>query len=183
MPVGKKSYKVNDEVYEIPVKESADFLKDYPDATEVKSFIMGKDTFDIPLPDVESFISENPDAKSLKKKVGYINFEKSSLQSGNDLSQSQSPSQLPSEESGSINPILGEITQIKDLESRTKDIPMPSSGKGGNIVVKAPDDVSIGEAKKKKEQFKELYGIDADEFSSEIEGLPEIAYTQKGFTL
>lgn len=182
MPVGKKSYKVNDEVYEIPVKESADFLKDYPDATEVKSFIMGKDTFDIPLPDVESFISENPDAKSLKKKVGSINFEKSSLQSGNDLSQSQSPSPLPSEESSSINPILGEITQIKDLESRTKDIPMPSSGKGGNIVVKAPDDVSIGEAKKKKEQFKELYGIDADEFSSEIEGLPEIAYTQKGFT-
>jgi len=118
----------------------------------------------------------------VKKKVGSINFEKSSLQSGNDLSQSQSPSPLPSEESGSINPILGEITQIKDLESRTKDIPMPSSGKGGNIVVKAPDDVSIGEAKKKKEQFKELYGIDADEFSSEIEGLPEIAYTQKGFT-
>jgi len=118
----------------------------------------------------------------VKKKVGSINFEKSSLQSGNDLSQSQSPSPLPSEESGSINPILGEITQIKDLESRTKDIPMTSSGKGGNIVVKAPDDVSIGEAKKKKEQFKELYGIDADEFSSEIEGLPEIAYTQKGFT-
>lgn len=118
----------------------------------------------------------------VKKKVGSINFEKSSLQSGNDLSQSQSPSPLHSEESGSINPILGEITQIKDLESRTKDIPMTSSGKGGNIVVKAPDDVSIGEAKKKKEQFKELYGIDADEFSSEIEGLPEIAYTQKGFT-
>lgn len=114
----------------------------------------------------------------VKKKVGSIDFEKSSLQSGNTAS---SPSPLPSGEEGSIDPILGEVTQIKDLESKTKDIPMPSSGKGGNIVVKAPDDASIGEAKKRKENFKNIYGIDFDEFSGEIKDLPDYVYKNEGF--
>lgn len=114
----------------------------------------------------------------VKKKVGSIDFEKSSSQSGNTAS---SPSPLPSSEEGSIDPILGEVTQIKDLESKTKDIPMPSSGKGGNIVVKAPDDASIGEAKKRKENFKNIYGIDFDEFSGEIKDLPDYVYKNEGF--
>lgn len=63
-----KTYKANGQVYEIPESEVADFLKDFPDATEVNSFVMEKDTFDIPVNEVSSFIQDNPTAKALKKK-------------------------------------------------------------------------------------------------------------------
>lgn len=67
MPEGK-TYKVGNDVFDIPDNDVKDFLRDNPKAVEVNSFLIGKDTFDIPLPDVQDFLKENPQAKSLKKK-------------------------------------------------------------------------------------------------------------------
>ncbi len=62
MPDPGKTYKVGNEVYDIPDSESQAFLKDNPGAIEVRSFRKGTDTFDIPLPEVDSFLKEVPDA-------------------------------------------------------------------------------------------------------------------------
>jgi hypothetical protein len=64
----KRTYKVGDDVYDIPENEVSDFLKDTPNATEIQSFVVGSDTFDIPINEVSGFLKEIPSAKSLKKK-------------------------------------------------------------------------------------------------------------------
>ncbi len=61
-----KTYKIGNEVYDIPDNEAAAFLSDNPNAIEVQSFVSERDTFDIPLSEVESFMKEFPNAKPLK---------------------------------------------------------------------------------------------------------------------
>jgi len=61
----KRTFKVGDDIYDIEESESASFLKDMPDAKEVKSFIVGKDTFDIDVSDVDAFLTDMPDAKPI----------------------------------------------------------------------------------------------------------------------
>ena len=56
-------------VYDLKENEVNDFLKDFPDAAEVKSFVAGKDTFDIPLNEVADFQKDYPDAKPLGQPV------------------------------------------------------------------------------------------------------------------
>jgi hypothetical protein len=63
-----KTYKVGNDVYDIPLKEEADFLKENPKASEIQSYVLGKDTFDLPIKEVNDFLKENPNAKPLKKK-------------------------------------------------------------------------------------------------------------------
>jgi hypothetical protein len=63
-----KSYKIGAETFDIPEAEIGEFLKDNPNAEEVKSFVIDKDTFDIPLAEVDAFVKEMPQAKELKKK-------------------------------------------------------------------------------------------------------------------
>jgi hypothetical protein len=65
MPGGEKTYKVKGEVYNIPESESGSFLKDFPEATEIKSYVAGKDTFDIPVQEVPNFLKEVKDAKEI----------------------------------------------------------------------------------------------------------------------
>ncbi len=69
-----KSYKIGEDVYDVPDTDTKAFLKENPKATEVKSFIQDKDTFDVPLQDVDAFLREVPNAKPLnveaKKKSG-----------------------------------------------------------------------------------------------------------------
>lgn len=65
MPENKKTFKVGNEVYDIEETQVKEFLKDVPDAIEVKSFTVDKDTFDIPLNDVNDFLKDVPDAKPL----------------------------------------------------------------------------------------------------------------------
>ena len=59
-----KTYKTKDGVYDIPEISEKDFLKDYPDATQVNSFTVGKDTFDIPVAETQDFLKDNPKAQS-----------------------------------------------------------------------------------------------------------------------
>lgn len=154
-------------------------LQDSVKATTIYKGLLREGYTEANLGKMDEFISSFTPTQTdpVKKKSSRIDFEKSSLDYGN----TSSPLPLQSDGENSINPILGEITEIKDLESKTKDIPMPSSGKGGNIIVKVPDNVSIGEAKRKKENFKNIYGIDFDEFSGEIKDLPDYVYKNEGF--
>lgn len=63
-----KTYKVGNDIFDIPENEEAQFLKDVQGAVEVQSFVVGKDTFDIPLNEVSQFQIDVPNAKPLKKK-------------------------------------------------------------------------------------------------------------------
>jgi hypothetical protein len=65
-----KTYKVGNEVYDIPENEANEFLSNFSDAIEVESFIVDKDTFDIPLAETQEFKTQFPTAQPLKKKVG-----------------------------------------------------------------------------------------------------------------
>jgi len=64
----EKTYKIGNDIYDIPDSESGSFLKDNPDAVEVNSFMVGNDTLDIPVNEVDAFVKEMPGAKPLKKK-------------------------------------------------------------------------------------------------------------------
>ena len=66
MGAGTRSFQDTEgNVYDLKDNEVNDFLKDFPDATEVKSFVAGKDTFDIPLNEVADFQKDYPDAQPL----------------------------------------------------------------------------------------------------------------------
>ncbi|MFT4154718.1 hypothetical protein [Parafilimonas sp.] len=65
MPDGKKSYKVGNDIYDIPEEKADSFLKKYPNAVQVQSYTVDKDTFDIPVQKVESFLKAYPSAKPL----------------------------------------------------------------------------------------------------------------------
>jgi len=63
-----KSYKVNNEVFDIPEGKIQGFLIDFPGAIEIETFTVEQDTFDIPTTKVEGFLAEVPNAIPLKKK-------------------------------------------------------------------------------------------------------------------
>lgn len=63
-----KSYKIGDDVFDIPTDQIEGFEKDNPSAVEVESFTLGTDTFDIPVTEVQGFIDQNPKARRFKKK-------------------------------------------------------------------------------------------------------------------
>lgn len=93
-----KTYKVNGQVYEIPDGEKDAFLKDFPKAEEVVSFVANKDTFDIPVAEVSEFTKEMPNAKPLKKKDGWepisTDLPKDSTVGLGTVLKSESPSPL-----------------------------------------------------------------------------------------
>ena len=64
-----KSYKVNNEVFDIPEGKIQGFLIDFPGAIEIETFTVEQDTFDIPTTKVEEFLAEVPNAIPLKKKT------------------------------------------------------------------------------------------------------------------
>lgn len=63
-----KTFKIGNDIFDIPEKEVSSFLADNKDAQEVHSFKVGKDTLDIPVEEVDAFLKETPNAVSLKKK-------------------------------------------------------------------------------------------------------------------
>lgn len=95
-----KTFKVGNEVFEIPDSEVNSFLKDNPEAVGVSSYIVGSDTLDIPDNEVDLFLQDNPDAKPLKKK-----------------DQTLSQSTLPSGEEGSVSAIPS-TTKIKQSNAQ-----------------------------------------------------------------
>lgn len=69
------TYKTSKGVYEIPPEKKEEFLKSFPDAVEVESFVVGKDTFDVPLDRIGAFKEAKPKAKPLKKKEEMVSWE------------------------------------------------------------------------------------------------------------
>lgn len=65
----KKTYKIGEDIYDIEESDVSSFLKQAPNAKEVKSFLIGKDTFDVEIPDVDAFLKQVPDAKPLFDEV------------------------------------------------------------------------------------------------------------------
>jgi len=65
----KRTFKIGEEVYDVPEDKAEGFLSRKPDAIEVSSFIVDKDTFDVPLDKVEGFLSRKPNAKPLGEPV------------------------------------------------------------------------------------------------------------------
>ncbi|MEN6623350.1 MAG: hypothetical protein ABFD50_17615, partial [Smithella sp.] len=62
-----RSFKDSDgKTYDIPSAEAGDFLKEFPKAQEIHSFVVGKDTLDIPKEEVADFIKDMPEAKPLQ---------------------------------------------------------------------------------------------------------------------
>jgi hypothetical protein len=62
------TYKVGEDIYDIPQNEVETFLKDNPKAQKTQSYTIGSDTFDIPENEVPQFLKDVPSAKPLKKK-------------------------------------------------------------------------------------------------------------------
>ena len=60
-----RTFKVDNDIVDIPDENVKAFLSDYPNASEMKSFIVDKDTVDIPLNNVNMFINDYPNAKPL----------------------------------------------------------------------------------------------------------------------
>ena len=87
MPEGKKTYKVDETVYDIPVDKEQTFLQKYPNAIALKSFIVDKDTFDIPDDKVEKFLQKYPNAKPT--------FEEKPLKKKDEPKQQSQNMQLP----------------------------------------------------------------------------------------
>jgi hypothetical protein len=108
-----KTYKVGNEVYDIPENETQEFLSSFKDAVEVESYIVGEDTFDIPLAEIKDFKVEFPNAEPLKKKVGTEPIQPD-LGSGGTASASAVPS--TESEGGLFSPIYMGKTKIDEEE-------------------------------------------------------------------
>ena len=63
MPDFEVSYKVGEKTYHIPESKSGDFLKDFPDAQEIRQFTVGENKYSIPTSKVDMFQMDMPDAK------------------------------------------------------------------------------------------------------------------------
>jgi len=116
----KKTYKVGNDIYDIEDSESVSFLKDMPDAVEVKSFIVGKDTFDIGVDEVEDFLKDMPDAKPLnaeKKKFGLEDFNK---KYGTSYTEQEFGGVKPSQSKSTLKSSTTTTTTPKNPQSRIK---------------------------------------------------------------
>ena len=68
----KRTYRLDGQVLDIPSDKTAEFLKKYPDAEEMASFILEGDTIDIPIAKKDDFLTKYPEAKptyDVKKKA------------------------------------------------------------------------------------------------------------------
>lgn len=91
MPNDKKKFKRGKDTFEVPLNEIPDFLKEVPDAIEVKTYTNGKDTFEVPLNELNDFLKEVPNAKEVGVKKKNPVSEPPSQSGGSIL---QSPSDI-----------------------------------------------------------------------------------------
>jgi hypothetical protein len=103
-----KTYKVGNEVYDIPENEANEFLSNFSDAIEVESFIVDKDTFDIPLAETQEFKTQFPTAQPLKK-----NFGTEPTQTDGKIGGTSGASDVQSTESEGFKPKRIGETQIE----------------------------------------------------------------------
>ncbi len=60
-----KLFKVESKYFGIPQEEVAAFLNDFPNAIEIRSFLVGKDTIVIPIKEVAQYLKKMPNAQQL----------------------------------------------------------------------------------------------------------------------
>ena len=71
----KKKYKVGEDTYNIDDNDSKLFLKDFPNAIEVFSYVADGDTYNLDASDIKPFLKDFPDAKpTLKKKKKFRDY-------------------------------------------------------------------------------------------------------------
>jgi len=175
-----KTYKTDKGVYEIPEKEAASFLKDFPNAMEVVSYKMGKDTFDIPVKETEVFLKENPQAVPLKKKEQSDNGLQEPLDGGLDGTISTNKEPISTIElyktpsGGLVDDPFTRVKKSKDLSQRKRMAAIPSSGKAGEVFTEVPDEGSIKEAENITSELEgEGFGKD---FIEAVSDMPEAAF-------
>ena len=61
----KKTYRMGEDVVEIPVSNADAFLSDYPDAVEVSKYSVGEDQYYIPVSNEQAFVQDYPDAEKV----------------------------------------------------------------------------------------------------------------------
>ena len=117
-----KTFKVGDNVADVPLSQSEGFLKAYPDAIEVKSFTVGKDTADVPLDDIDGFMKAYPDAKPLS--MGKPSAEPSKSTSGK--SQSGGGEFGFNQTVGAKQPKPNVLAKPQPLAPQKESVPKPS---------------------------------------------------------
>ena len=60
-----RTFIVGKDTYNIPEKQTNDFLEDYPKAEEIQYYLIGKDTSRIPIKEIIDFLKATPDAQPL----------------------------------------------------------------------------------------------------------------------
>lgn len=75
----KRTFKTASGTYEIPVNKVEDFLKDFPDAQELKSFKVGEAQYDIPMGEEAAFLKDFPDATPLYQSQAQLPSSKTEI--------------------------------------------------------------------------------------------------------
>lgn len=161
-----KTYKVGEQVFDIPESETSSFLKDNPNAIQLQSFVNGKDTFDIPLPEVDLFLKDNPKATPLYKED--TQKKKEEAESSSELSGGQ----LSLSEEGKNKPIgEGGIDVSNDIYLYS---PTPNENKIKALVPELQDKIMQAKEYAKQDPSLKLdiaqSIIDADTFGGNIVG-------------
>ena len=102
-----RTFKINDQIYDIPEEYTEQFLQKYPNSQEVQSYVVGKDTFDIPLNYTDQFKSKYPDANLL-----YPNTSYDQLKNIGNLTQRENYVETNAEQKPIIQPQKSPETQI-----------------------------------------------------------------------
>jgi hypothetical protein len=131
MPI--RSFKVGDNILDIPDTKVDAFLAEIPDAIEVKSFTVGSDTLDIPIDKLDAFLSEVPTAKPLVLKKKDLSENRKGIGSSE---QSMRPAEYMDDGAPSTTPEKTKPIQksfgssyASSLESLTGETPKVELGK------------------------------------------------------
>jgi len=160
----------------VKVKEFAAKIKaKYPDYKDVDDLELTQKII-AKYPEYKDQVDLTPEKK---KPTSSISFEESSLQAGDALSQSngvggeQIPTiemyTTPNGEMVEANPIALS-RKFNELSTRTKEVSVPASGKGGQILTTTPDEDAKKAAKKLKEDFPDL---DLQGINDELKDVPD----------
>jgi len=112
----KRTFRIDNDIVDIPVEEVDVFLKEVPSAKEVQSFLIDKDTVDIPIEEVEVFKSEVPDAKPLFTEDADTTDAPMTppMATGRDNPDEDLPS-VTLEEGGEVSPVVKIDKKMRDV--------------------------------------------------------------------
>jgi hypothetical protein len=112
-----RSFKIDNDVYEIPDNEASAFIKDAPNAVELQSFKVGEDTFDVDLKDVQGFLKDIPHAVPLNNSIQPQQFKSAPWESNIEGIKSNPQQQIESNLTPEkyTNPLIQDEDQYHNL--------------------------------------------------------------------